>query len=636
MVAVTIVVSVGALNDWQKELQFKKLNAKKEDRFVKTIRNGAERLMSVHEVVVGDILLLEPGEIVPVDGLYIEGHNVKCDESSATGESDAIRKVPYDDLKAGEGRVKGDPFVISGSKVLEGSGKYVATSVGIHSSFGRIMLSMAEHESAPTPLQAKLNNLAELIAKLGSLAGLLLFIALFIRFCVGLSTNPNRTPDQKGQNFISVLIISVTLIVVAVPEGLPLAVTLALAFATRRMTGENLLVRVLSSCEIMANATVICTDKTGTLTQNKMSVVAGSIGVHLKFVDRLAEHGDRVNANDDLKDHAKDEEETRLQPLKRAGRLDFSSDMADISKLMNPALRRVFNESVAVNSTAFEGTDEHGNVGFVGSKTETALLSFCQEQGWQSYNTVRNSLEVVQALPFDSARKASAVVAKLPNGKYRFYVKGASEILQKRSAKHVYVANPASQSFSDLDRKEAENEHAEIQEVQFTDETRANVERTIIFYANQCLRTIALCYRDFSQWPPPAVELDDNGDVDYESICKDLTMLAITAIEDPLRLGVTDSVTSCQGAGVAVKMCTGDNVLTARSIATQCGIYTAGGLIMVSLVFASCRGLTHRWTQLDFCRRDLSSASLAEKSVAEWHLACKSWLALHPMTSTTW
>ena len=118
--------------------------------------------------------------------------------------------------------------------------------------------------------------MAEIIAKLGAAAGLLLFTVLMIRFFVELKTNPDRTPQIKAQNFIQILIIAVTVIVVAVPEGLPLAVTLALAFATKRMTKENLLVRVLSSCETMANATVICTDKTGTLTQNKMSVVAGS------------------------------------------------------------------------------------------------------------------------------------------------------------------------------------------------------------------------------------------------------------------------------------------------------------------------------------------------------------------------
>ena len=134
-------------------------------------------------------------------------------------------------------------------------------------------------------MQAKLNHLAEIIAKFGLTAGILLFAALSIRFAVQLGTgNPQRTANEKGLAFVQILIIAVTLVVVAVPEGLPLAVTLALAFATKRMTAENLLVRVLSSRETMAKASVVCTDKTGTLTQNDMTVVAGSVGIHAEFV----------------------------------------------------------------------------------------------------------------------------------------------------------------------------------------------------------------------------------------------------------------------------------------------------------------------------------------------------------------
>ena len=144
IVAITIVVLVGSTNDWQKERQFAKLNAQKEERNVKVTRNGGtEQLMNVYDVVVGDVLTIEPGEIVPVDGVMIEGHNIKCDESSATGESDAIKKLPYDELmkarEAGEAG-KADCFVLSGSRVMEGGGRYVATSVGKHSYFGKIMM----------------------------------------------------------------------------------------------------------------------------------------------------------------------------------------------------------------------------------------------------------------------------------------------------------------------------------------------------------------------------------------------------------------------------------------------------------------------------------------------------------------
>ena len=135
---------VGSLNDWQKERQFQTLNEKKEERGVKVIRDGAERIIDIHEVVVGDIAMLEPGEIVPCDGVFLNGHNVRCDESGATGESDAIRKLSYEECirahERGEEPAHSDCFMVSGSKVLEGYGSYVVIAVGTKSFNGRIMM----------------------------------------------------------------------------------------------------------------------------------------------------------------------------------------------------------------------------------------------------------------------------------------------------------------------------------------------------------------------------------------------------------------------------------------------------------------------------------------------------------------
>lgn len=340
-------------------------------------------------------------------------------------------------------------------------------------------------------------------------------------------------------------------IVVAVPEGLPLAVTLALAFATKRMTKENLLVRVLGACETMANATVVCTDKTGTLTQNVMSVVAGSIGVNGKFVQRIQEFGNRTNAD--------------------AARGDFSIEMKELNNVMSPTFSNLLNDAIVLNSTAFEDiSQETGEPEFVGSKTETALLRFCKELGWKNYKETRESAKVIQMVPFSSERKASAVVIQLKNGKHRAFFKGASEILTKLCTKHVHVE----------DRVASE----EVREVAFTQESKANIDKTIILYANNMLRTIAVCYRDFESWPP-AGETDQEGNAKYEDIAQDLTLLAVTAIEDPLRPGVTEAVKTCNHAGVQVKMVTGDNVLTAKSIAIQCGIFQPGGLIIEGPVF---------------------------------------------------
>ncbi|ODO10159.1 calcium-translocating P-type ATPase, PMCA-type [Cryptococcus amylolentus CBS 6273] len=562
VVAIIIVVMVGSVNDWQKERQFKKLNEKREDRTVKTIRGGKEMLVNAKDIVVGDVCILEPGEILPVDGVFLRGHNVKCDESGATGESDAIKKFTYDDCieerdnLGPNDKQKRDCFLISGAKVLEGVGEYVVIAVGKTSFNGRIMMAM-RGDAEETPLQLKLNDLAELIAKLGGAAGLLLFTACMIRFFVGLKTDPDRSANDKAQAFIQILIIAVTLVVVAVPEGLPLAVTLALAFATKRMTKQNLLVRVLGSCETMANATVVCTDKTGTLTTNVMSIVAGSLGVHGKFVQDLAENAARSNANEIEGQNERD---------------DFSFDMTDFNNNASKPLQSLFNEAAAVNSTAFEDTDEDGKLNFVGSKTECALLRFAKDNQWADYRETRESAEIVQMIPFSSDLKAMGVVIKLGNGKYRFHVKGASEVLTGNCNSHVVV-------------HAGDNSGDRVETINFDDQSRTNINKTIIFYANQSLRTIALCYRDFESWPPKGSELTASDEVPYADLCQDLTLMAIVGIEDPLRPGVREAVEKCQKAGVAIKMCTGDNVLTARSIANQCGIFTPGGVVMEGPIF---------------------------------------------------
>jgi Ca2+-transporting ATPase len=135
---------VGAVNDYQKERQFAKLNAKKEERDVKALRDGKERLLSIYSILVGDVLFLEPGDVIPADGIFLQGHNVRCDESGATGESDAVRKVPYDELVNKRGGGKSDCFLISGSQVIEGVGTYVVTAVGQHSFNGKIMMCTSE------------------------------------------------------------------------------------------------------------------------------------------------------------------------------------------------------------------------------------------------------------------------------------------------------------------------------------------------------------------------------------------------------------------------------------------------------------------------------------------------------------
>lgn len=562
LVAIFIVVLVGTINDWQMQRSFNKLNAKHDDRHVKVIRSGKSIELSVYDILVGDVMHLEPGDLVPVDGIFIQGHGVKCDESSATGESDLLKKTPADDVfaalkqihegKANNSKIeKMDPFIISGSKVNEGTGTFLVTAVGIHSSYGRIMMTMQTGQES-TPLQQMLNGLADTIAYAGTGSALLLFFVLLIKFLVGLSTNTG-TPDEKGQQFLRLFITAVTVVVVAVPEGLPLAVTLALAFATTRMTKDNNLVRVLRACETMGNATTICSDKTGTLTQNKMTVVATTLGKSISFGGTDAPL-EEPQGGEEKDQHSLTESSIRNVPLE------------EFSKGLGQTVKDLLIQANAVNSTAFEG-DQDGEQTYIGSKTEVALLVFTRDQlGAPPVAEVRSNSEIVQQVPFDSALKYMATVVKLSNGKYRAYVKGASEILLKQCTQVL-----------------AEPESEELTTVELTDELRKDFDSTITSYAGQTLRTISSSYRDFDSWPPAeAVSKEDSQSADFNKIHSNMTLVSIFGIKDPLRPGVIDAIKDCKRAGVVVRMVTGDNILTGRAIARECGIYLPeeGGLAM--------------------------------------------------------
>ncbi|OAD66839.1 hypothetical protein PHYBLDRAFT_96141, partial [Phycomyces blakesleeanus NRRL 1555(-)] len=570
MVAIIIVVSVGSANDYQKEKQFRKLNAKKEDRFVKATREKNTLLISVHDIQVGDVLHLEPGDIVAADGIFIEGHNLRCDESAATGESDALKPTTATTENKNPGtqhKSLPDPFIISGSKVLEGVCTYLVTSVGVHSYYGRTMMALRT-DAETTPLQEKLNHLAETIAKLGSAAGLLMLVVLLIRYFVKWRYGVPSPASAIVQGIMNILIVVVTIVVVAVPEGLPLAVTLALAYATQRMLKDNNLVRVLAACETMGNATTVCSDKTGTLTQNKMSVVAGTFGSSFRFIKEVP-----PNRKD-------------LHPIIAVGQ-----------KAPRQILN-LLNQGIAVNSSAFESLDDNGSKVLVGNKTETALLAFSHEIGSEDIEALRSRWEIEQLFPFSSDRKAMATVIKIPHptktGKfiYRAHVKGAPEILVDKCST-IITLQDSQYAFSEHDY--------DVKSRKLNTEDMTRVVHIIQSYASRSLRTIGIAYRDFEQWPPSgenvlssassssssSSNIGEEIEVSYDEIVREngLTLLGVVGIEDPLRPGVTEAVKACQRAGVFVRMVTGDNMMTAKSIAKQCGIYTQGGIVMEGPVF---------------------------------------------------
>lgn len=385
ILAVCIVVLVVAFNDYEKEKQFRSLNAKKDLKNIKVVRNGEKTEVLVSDIVVGDVVLIDTGDIFCSDGVYINGDSLLIDESSSTGESDSKKK----------GNMEGhDPFFMSGTKCLDGVGRMLVICTGEFSFLGQNMMSLRE-ESGDTPLQEKLNDLADDIGLLGIGAAVVMFLTLSLRDVFVMYQNDNLVFDEQfANNLVKYVVTSITILVVAIPEGLPLAVTMALAYSMVKMLEDNNLVRKLEACETMGSATNICSDKTGTLTQNKMTVVRGMLG------------------NQEF------------------GNVD------EIVSDMDSLLVEMTCEGVAVNTTAFR---KPGETEFVGSKTEAALLNFGKTVNGVEYDEYRRNADIVHIYPFSSTLKQMRTIVRLEDGSLRMYVKGASEIVLNTCKNYVTI-----------------------------------------------------------------------------------------------------------------------------------------------------------------------------------------------------
>ncbi|XP_012823357.1 plasma membrane calcium-transporting ATPase 3 isoform X3 [Xenopus tropicalis] len=551
LLSVICVVLVTAFNDWSKEKQFRGLQSRieQEQRF-SVIRNGQVVQIPVAELIVGDIAQIKYGDLLPADGVLIQGNDLKIDESSLTGESDHVRKS-----------VEKDPMLLSGTHVMEGSGRMVVTAVGVNSQTGIIFTLLGaggeeeekkdkkakkqdgavamemqplksaeggemeerEKKKASVPkkeksvLQGKLTKLAVQIGKAGLVMSAITVIILVLYFVIQTFVVDGKvwltecTPVYV-QYFVKFFIIGVTVLVVAVPEGLPLAVTISLAYSVKKMMKDNNLVRHLDACETMGNATAICSDKTGTLTTNRMTVVQSNIGdIHNK-------------------------------------------DKPDPSSINHKILDLLVN-AIAINcayTTKILPPEKEGALPQqVGNKTECALLGFVLDMQ-RDYQLVRDQIPeetLYKVYTFNSVRKSMSTIIRLPNGGFRLYSKGASEIVLKKCSNILNSAGDL-RAFRARDREEM-------------------VKKVIEPMACDGLRTICIAYRDFPGVPEPEWENEN------EIVC-DLTCIGVVGIEDPVRPEVPEAIRKCQRAGITVRMVTGDNINTARAIAAKCGIIQPG------------------------------------------------------------
>ncbi|KAM9859488.1 plasma membrane calcium-transporting ATPase 2 isoform 5-T5 [Aulostomus maculatus] len=595
LLSVVCVVLVTAFNDWSKEKQFRGLQSRiEQEQKFQVIRGSQVIQLPVADIVVGDIAQIKYGDLLPTDGVLIQGNDLKIDESSLTGESDHVKKS-----------ADKDPMLLSGTHVMEGSGRMLVTAVGVNSQTGIIFTLLGagveeeekkekkdcshppihpiatiatdgatgfnapgsaslingkmqdgnmesnqikvkkqdgaaamemqplksaeggeeekERKKVSVPkkeksvLQGKLTKLAVQIGKAGLLMSAITVIILVLYFAIDNFVIQKRpwltecTPIYI-QYFVKFFIIGVTVLVVAVPEGLPLAVTISLAYSVKKMMKDNNLVRHLDACETMGNATAICSDKTGTLTTNRMTAVQCYVGdVHYKVIP-------------------------------------------DPGVLPPKSLDLLVN-SIAINSaytTKILPPDKEGGLPKqVGNKTECGLLGLVLDLK-RDYQPIRNQIpeeKLYKVYTFNSVRKSMSTVIKLPDGSFRMYSKGASEIVLKK-CNHILNEVGEPRVFRPRDKDEM-------------------VKKVIEPMACDGLRTICVAYRDFTNNPEPNWEDENN-------ILNDLTAICVVGIEDPVRPEVPDAIQKCQRAGITVRMVTGDNINTARAIAIKCGIIHPG------------------------------------------------------------
>ena len=279
IIAVVVVVLVGSITNYQKEKKFHSLNDfEQKSAKYNVIRNGVNQYVVSEDLLVGDLIKINYGEILPADMILVEGNGLKIDESSLTGESDSVSKKCYEEcLEELNNNKKKEPssnLLFCGTNVVEGNGSAIVIATGEHSQKGIIKgtIDNAQEENK-TPLENKLNIIADFIGYFGLGSAVVTFIALFIQLIIEYFTNRDMKFIDIINKFLKILILCVSIIVVAIPEGLPLAVTLSLAFSIKKLMDRNNLVRKMHACETMGGANYICTDKTGTLTENQMYIV---------------------------------------------------------------------------------------------------------------------------------------------------------------------------------------------------------------------------------------------------------------------------------------------------------------------------------------------------------------------------
>jgi potassium/sodium efflux P-type ATPase len=503
--ACIVVIVVNAIfSFWQEYKAEKAIDALKKliPSYARVTRGGTEIRVPASDIVPGDIIIMEEGDNIPADARLIEAQELRVDNSVFSGETKLSHKMSEGFPDRGDFLWLEIPnLIFAGTSVASGTGKAVVIATGMGTEIGRIAYLTQIVKEELSPLQKEVNRLSKLIAAIAVVMG-------FIFFFVGMVFTK--------MTLVAAAMFAIGLILGNVPEGLMPTLSLALAMAIQRMVKKHALIKKLSSVETLGCTNVICTDKTGTLTTNQMSVkkiwlndkVIEVTGSGYEPVGSFMLEGKIVPA-DSFKDDS-------LELLMRIGTL------CSTAKLVPPSEERYY-----------------WNI--IGDPTEGALLALAQKAGFD-YEQHRKDCPAVKRFPFESVRKRMSSINKLPDGGLAVYVKGAPKEVLELSAKII------------LDKKI----------VELTPSKKSEIIARLDDFAEDGLRVLGLAWRPY--------EAEKFSDASVEKTEKDLIFIGITGMYDPPRPEVKDAVSACRKAGIRVVMITGDYQITALSIAKQVGI----------------------------------------------------------------
>ena len=565
IVAIIIVVLVSSITEYKKELKFHELNkTTREGTIYKVIRNGLLEHHKSDDILVGDLILIDYGDIMCADIILVTGHGLKMDESALTGRADPMKKMPYnicleENNKNQDKESVPSPLILSGTNCIEGSGKGIVIAVGEYSQKGIIRRTVDNaKENNQTPLEMKLDKIGKMIGYFGIIIGIISFFIFFIRYMVEYSNDVKKYKDEENKgninnlenpknewakNLLNIIIICISIIVLAVPEGLPLTVTLSLAFSVNKLMEHNNLVRKMHACETMGGANYICTDKTGTLTKNEMSVFQILTG---KNVIELKQNLDNAKT---LTEEEMKEKQTKL--IREDHTIYFKNENYwELIKL-----------SISLNIDCVINTLDKPNINGdretceTKSKTEQVFIDFLYR--FKSPISIERNIylsneESYKQIPFNPKKKRMTTLIKnldFPTG-YRLFSKGTSEFATKICS-----------SYMDPDTGNVEPMNEIILN---------NIKQKKEEFNKNRLRTLYLAYKDITEDEYNNYErLNPEG----KSIDQyDMVFLGIFGIGDSLRDGVKDAVKKCKIASVKIIMVTGDDMITSTALAKECGI----------------------------------------------------------------